>query len=303
VKVDSTADLKLGTILEDGSKVVSRLPDGSVLLARDGQGWHRERRWYFDWPSGDPRQVWIATKPTRPCAKCGHETTLLIHPICEAAEPDGGRQALERLLMAGARLVEDVAIGEFGPWHPKLRDLRFTVFDTETTGLHRRNDRILELAAIQINVTGEIARFETLIDPDMPIPAESSAIHGIYDEDVAGAPEELEALQRFSTFCEGTVLVAHNSEFDVSFLHHAEERYGPLEFRPLAVRDTLAMAKKLLQTGAGPGKVPDRKLTTLTRHLGIDHSAAHTAMSDVEATVHLLNWLLRENYRLQSTTA
>jgi DNA polymerase III epsilon subunit-like protein len=76
-----------------------------------------------------------------------------------------------------------------------------------------------------------------------------------------------------------------------------------LEFRPLAVRDTLAMAKKLLQTGAGPGKVPDRKLTTLTRHLGIDHSAAHTAMSDVEATVHLLNWLLRENYRLQSTTA
>ncbi len=95
------------------------------------------------------------------------------------------------------------------------------VFDTETTGLDPKEDRLVELAGVTSGRSSEI-EFTTLVDPQRSIPPEVRAIHHITPEDVVGAPYEQEA---FSSFLETLrvedgplVLIAHNAKFDAGFI-------------------------------------------------------------------------------------
>jgi DNA polymerase III alpha subunit (gram-positive type) len=211
-------------------------------------------------------------------------------------------QAVDALLTLGGSLISPAAIGKLGPWHPALRKVEFTVFDTETTGLNRQLDRIIELAAIRLSVAGEISRFETLINPGFPIPEIATSINGITDEDVAGAPPEEEALRDFAVFCKGSILVAHNLEFDTAFVSNVGDRHG-IEFDVSGGLDTLGLSRgKPNKPGLiSRDQVDNFKLTTLTKHLGIPHENAHRAMADVEGTARLLDWLLVRKYRLMGS--
>ena len=62
------------------------------------------------------------------------------------------------------------------------------IFDLETTGLNITKDRIVEIAVIKINVDGSEESYSKRVNPEMPIPLETSMIHGIYDEDIKDAP-------------------------------------------------------------------------------------------------------------------
>lgn len=99
----------------------------------------------------------------------------------------------------------------------KWQEENLFAIDTETTGVKRGGDRIVELGAWWEGEGGK--RFGTLIDPGIPIPAEASAVHGITDEAVAGKPKLLDIAERFlARVRRATVLVAYNWPFDSEML-------------------------------------------------------------------------------------
>ena len=102
----------------------------------------------------------------------------------------------------------------------------FTVFDVETTGMSPVRDRIVEIGAVRVDRDGVWTRFETLVNPGMPIPYQVTRVHGIDDRMVAGAPSFSDAAYRFLDFARGSKLVAHNARFDLSFLQESLARVG-----------------------------------------------------------------------------
>jgi DNA polymerase III subunit epsilon len=79
-------------------------------------------------------------------------------------------------------------------------------FDLESTGINITHDRIIEIAVIKVMPNGEVLRKTNLLNPGIPIPAESSAFHGIYDEDVKDKPTFKEVAKEYAKFFEGADL-------------------------------------------------------------------------------------------------
>lgn len=164
----------------------------------------------------------------------------------------------------------------------------YAVFDCETTGTDPAVDAIVSLAVVRLDADGaETARYTRLVRPSRPIPAEATAVHGITDEDVAGAPRFAEISDELLSLLDGAVFVAHNVSFDLPMLQHAFARAG-IAYRPPAVACTLE-AFRLLEPLAD-----NHRLQTICERRGIALEDAHHAISDVLATVALLRVLLEE---------
>ena len=92
-------------------------------------------------------------------------------------------------------------------------------FDLETTGINITQDRIVEIAILKIHPNGQEERRTDLINPGMPIPLESSLIHGIYDKDVVNAPHFKDIAKTLSNYLTGCDLAGFNVlKFDVPML-------------------------------------------------------------------------------------
>lgn len=155
------------------------------------------------------------------------------------------------------------------------RELDYIAFDLETTGLHPVGSRIIEIAAIRFHGDGrEAGRFEQLIDPGSPIPPQATGVHGITDADVAGQPSIETVLPEFLRFLgPGPVaMIAHNAPFDVGFISCAlgRQRLPP---PPHPVLDTWPLARRRLS-------LPNYKLETIGRSLGLIDREAHRALAD-----------------------
>ena len=133
----------------------------------------------------------------------------------------------------------------------------------------------------------ETARYTRLVRPSRPIPAEATAVHGIADEDVAGAPPFAEIAEELLGLLDGAVFVAHNVAFDLPMVQHAFARAG-IDYRPPAVACTLE-AFRLLEPLAD-----NHRLQSICDRRGIVLEGAHEAIGDVLATVALLRVLLDE---------
>ncbi|MFN7001892.1 MAG: exonuclease domain-containing protein [Roseinatronobacter sp.] len=162
----------------------------------------------------------------------------------------------------------------------RLEDLTYVVFDTETTGLTPSSDEIVQIAAVRV-VNGRRVRrevFDTLVDPQRPIPASSTEVHGITEEMIKGAPTIAEAGKRFHDFARGAVLVAHNAPFDMEFLRRHEQDIGVSFDHP--VLDTVLLSAVVY------GQLEQHSLDALTARLGITipEEARHTAIGDTVAT-------------------
>ena len=151
-------------------------------------------------------------------------------------------------------------------------------FDVETTGLSPLVDRLVELAAFRLCADGTLQEFGTLIDPGIPIPARATDIHGITDAMVHGAPSAEAVLGSFVDFVADLPLVAHNAGFDCGFLLVALHR-ASLPRPPLDVYCSLRAARLTFKD------MPDKKLSTLARHLGIDLANHHRAGDDALASL------------------
>lgn len=158
--------------------------------------------------------------------------------------------------------------------------LIFTAFDTETTGLDPRTCRVVELGGVRFDARGVTSRFNALINPGTPMPIEASRVNGITDAMLAGKPDMREVLPDFLAFACGTVLVAHNAPFDVSFVNEELSRMGkgPLDHR---VVDTRILARE-----AFPG-LPKYALQDLASRLGIEAKDAHRAEDDARVCMEL----------------
>jgi len=169
----------------------------------------------------------------------------------------------------------------------RLDELTFTVFDTETTGLDPAGgDRVISIGAVRV-VNGRVLRqetFERLVQPGRPVPAASTAIHGITAEMLAGHPTIDEVLPTFARFCEETVLVGHNVSFDLQFLKLAEQPAGVELTQPAL--DTL-----LLHAALHPEQ-QDHTLEAMASRFGVSVVGRHTALGDALVTAEVFIALL-----------
>jgi len=168
-----------------------------------------------------------------------------------------------------------------------LIDVEFVVLDFETTGGSASNDRITEVGAIKVRGGEVLGTFQTLIDPQVPIPPLISALTGITDTMVAAAEPIETVLPCLLEFLGGAVLVAHNAPFDHRFLQANLERH---HYRRLTNRVvcTARLARKLLPRD----EVPNVRLATLAAYLGATATPCHRAFTDARATVDVLHALL-----------
>ncbi len=163
-------------------------------------------------------------------------------------------------------------------------DTEFVAFDIETTGLNALGDRMTEIGAV-IFSGGEIKEtFNTFVDPEMHIPSDITRLTGIRDQDVAGAPKEKEALERFIAFAGDRPLVAHNAHFDVGFMKAAALRQG-LRFQPIFL-DTLALSQALLP------ELKRFKLDIVSNHLGLPQFQHHRASDDAMVVARMMEKFL-----------
>jgi DNA polymerase III epsilon subunit family exonuclease len=189
---------------------------------------------------------------------------------------------------AGERRSLEELPGTVRPRREVAAPAAYAVFDCETTGTDPGADEIVSLAVVRLDADGvETARSARLVRPSRPIPAEATAVHGIDDDDVAGAPRFAEIAGGVVGLLEGAVFVAHNVGFDLPMVQHAFARAG-LDYRPDAVACTLE-AFRLLEPRAD-----NHRLQSICERHGIALEGPHEAMGDVLATVALLRVLLAE---------
>lgn len=187
---------------------------------------------------------------------------------------------------------------------------RQIILDTETTGMNQSSGpiylghRIIEIGCVEVinrRLTGR--HYHEYINPQQPIDEEAIAVHGITNEFVADKPKFHEIAQSFIEFIDGAEIVAHNANFDVSFMDHEFSMLQPLGPKTTdicQVLDSLEVAKFL-----HPGQ--KNNLDALCKRYGIDNSARdlHGALLDAEilADVYLLMTGGQTKFNLSSEKA
>ncbi len=166
-----------------------------------------------------------------------------------------------------------------------LGEMVFCAIDLETTGINPFTDKIIEIGAVKFTVKGTVGEYETLVDPGIEISRESFYIHGITDLMVRGKPTVDGIAEELLAFVGNSILIIQNTLFDLSFLEMEYLRCGR-KFRFSSAFDTVGLARRYF-----PG-LPNYKLGTLSRHLGIMHSH-HRALSDSVACMGVFTSALK----------
>ena len=168
-----------------------------------------------------------------------------------------------------------------------LSGLTWVVVDVETTGGPPPHHRITEIAAVIVK-NGEIREvFETLVNPERSIPPFVSRLTNITWDMVKDAPKFAAIVPDLLEKLEGNVFVAHNAQFDWSFLSHEIQRASGARISGNQLC-TVRLARRLLP------HLPKRSLDYVANYYGIEISGRHRAAGDAIATAHCLVRLLRE---------
>ncbi|MBM6404046.1 DEDD exonuclease domain-containing protein [Phycicoccus sp. CSK15P-2] len=177
--------------------------------------------------------------------------------------------------------------GTFDDLGTPLSSVTFVVVDLETTGGSPAECAITEIGAVKVRGGEVVGELQTLVNPGEPIPAFISVLTGITDAMVADAPRIEAALPAFLEFAAGSVLVAHNARFDVSFLTAAAERTGH-SWPGFPVLDTVHLARQVVRRD----EVPNHRLGSLARLFRSTTTPDHRALHDARATVDVLHGLI-----------
>ena len=172
-------------------------------------------------------------------------------------------------------------------------DSTFVVFDIETTGFSAVNDRIIEIGAVKVENGVITEKFSEFVNPERPIPFEIEKLTSINDRMVEDAPNISVILPRFMDFCKGSVLVAHNADFDTGFIRHNCEVLGlPYDYTYV---DTLGIARSFLEG------LKNYKLDTVVEAMECTLANHHRAVDDAGATadvfVRFLERFKKKNIR------
>ena len=175
-------------------------------------------------------------------------------------------------------------------------DRPLVVFDIESTGVNPRQDRIIELAAIKISPDGTEETKTWLLNPTIPIPPETTAIHGITDDIVRDCPTFADSAGEIFSFFADCDLSGFNADrFDIPCLEEEFARTG---------RDFGASRRRHVDVQRIYHKMEPRDLTAAVRfYLGRDHVGAHGAEADARATVEVLKAQMVKYPELPKTAA
>ncbi len=158
-------------------------------------------------------------------------------------------------------------------------DGTFVVFDIETTGFSPVTNRIIEIGAVKVDKGQIVDRFSVFVNPQVPIPFEIEKLTGINDSMVMEAETIERVLPQFLDFVGDAVLVAHNANFDVSFIkENAKRQQIPVDFTYV---DTVGIARMLL---TGQSKYT---LDAVAKTLKISLENHHRAVDDAECTAEI----------------
>ena len=165
--------------------------------------------------------------------------------------------------------------------------MEFAIVDIETTGGFGAKNKITEIAIIIHNGEVELERFSTLVDPQSFIPKNITALTGITNEMVKGAPPFYEVAKKVWEMTENRTFVAHNVGFDYNIIRNEFKELGAKFQRKKLC--TIRLAKKIF-----PGK-SSYSLGVLCESLGIPLSNRHRALGDTEATSILFKMMFESN--------
>jgi len=224
--------------------------------------------------------------------------------LVDSLEERGSLQAVEaaRLLFAtrsipvglAPQLLTEVCAGDSrivctgetvslaGAPDPLLEEADFVVFDLETTGLSPQTSRICELGAVRVCELQLAERFQSLVDPGIPLPETVARLTGLDERELHDAPPVETVVGHFVSFAGDAPLVAHNASFDQRFL---ERQLGRRESRRLAEPPlcTAALARRLLAS-----RIRRVSLSSLAHFFGVPTAPCHRALPDAEATAQVL---------------
>lgn len=175
-------------------------------------------------------------------------------------------------------------------------DRPLVVFDIESTGVLPRRDRIIELAAIKVRPDGTREERTWLMNPGVPIPPETTAIHGISDEIVRDCPTFADRAREIYDFFDGCDLSGFNADrFDIPCLEEEFARAG-MNFG--------AAARRHVDVQRIYHRMEPRDLSAAVRfYLGRDHVGAHGAAADAAATLAVLEAQMERYPQLPRTTS
>jgi len=162
----------------------------------------------------------------------------------------------------------------------------YAVIDFETTGF-ADYDKVVEIGMVLTDAQGKPQEtWTTRVNPKRKIPARVSAIHGITDKHVQGAPTFQDVAPVLAQKLQGRVLVAHNASFDKRFLDNEMRRAG-IDVRELPTICTMKLSRQFLKPASG-------KLADCLAVAGIKNKKAHSAGADAEATAELFRVIVRK---------
>ncbi|MCH5332313.1 MAG: PolC-type DNA polymerase III [Agathobacter sp.] len=214
--------------------------------------------------------------------KWGHKAIAITDHGDVQAFPDANHAAegkdFKVIYGVEAYLVDDLK-GIVTDSRGQSLDADYVVFDLETTGFSPESNRIIEIGAVKVQ-NGKITdRFSSFVNPKVPIPFRIEELTGIHDDMVIDAPEIEEILPKFMEFCAGCVMVAHNADFDMSFIRKNCERLD-IDCHPTVV-DTVGLARTLMQN------LSRFKLDTVARALNVSLENHHRAVDDAGCTAEI----------------
>jgi len=174
----------------------------------------------------------------------------------------------------------------------KIQFDNFVVIDLETTGLDPTTDKIIEIGVIRYVNGEEKETFESLVNPDVPIPDFITKLTGITDADVSSSPVIDDIFDSLSTFIGNSPIIGHQINFDAAFIeYHLRNKYNDFSnwdndaqrFKYLTnIRmDTLFLSRIFLPF------LHRFKLGTVAAYFGIDLERAHRAIDDARATARI----------------
>ncbi|MCQ2062201.1 MAG: 3'-5' exonuclease [Fibrobacter sp.] len=185
---------------------------------------------------------------------------------------------------------------------------KFVAFDLETTGLNNQKDEIIEIGAVKFTVMTDpkgrvvpknLGEFNMLVKPNMLIPAEASSVNHITDDMVENAPPVGECLRKFTAFCgQGSILLAHNANFDSSFLRVAYQK-NPQLIPGNPVIDSLVMARTIMPELENHklGNIANMFMRRNEFSMKIDPEKMHRAVYDCEMLMEVFVALLRKRLK------
>lgn len=189
-----------------------------------------------------------------------------------------------------AYLIDDLGEVVFNNRGQSFDD-EYVVFDIETTGLNKINNKIIEIGAVKIKNREIVDRYSVFIDPQERLTDEIIKLTNITDGMLIGQRTIDEVLPEFLEFAGNAVLVAHNASFDTGFVRIKAEELGITTFNN-TILDTLELSRTLLKD------IKKHKLDNVAKRLGVSLEGHHRAVNDAEATAGIflkLVEMLEEN--------